>query len=161
VKDVIPGIQFRLMGEGEYLPALRARAEMLGIASRLQYLGFVPFETMIEEILSADATVVAMHRSSYSALVHTNKMYEYIALERPVIASRLESVSRYFPEDTLVYFEPGDEDDLARRLLHVLTNPVEMRRRVGRTSEVYNSFRWEHQRKNYLAVYDELLTGVG
>ena len=118
LKDEIPGIEFRFMGEGAYLRAVLARAEELGVAPRVHYLGYVPFETMIEEILAADFAIVPMRRNRYSVLVHTNKMYEYMALGRPIVASRLDFVASYFTNDTLLYFEPGDAADLADR------NPV-------------------------------------
>ncbi|MGL4968145.1 MAG: glycosyltransferase [Inquilinus sp.] len=157
LKNTIPGIQFRFMGQGEYLGAVLAKAEELGVSSHVQYLGFVPFETMIEEILCADVTIVPMRRNPYSALVQTNKMYEYMALGRPIIASRLDSVLNYFPEDTLLYFEPDDEGDLAERALYVLNHREEVQFRVRRTTELYQMYRWEHEKRKYLGVYDALL----
>ena len=157
LKNVIPGIQFRFMGQGEGLAAVLARAEELGVSSHVHYLGFVPFETMVEEILCADVTIVPVRRNPYSVLVHTNKMYEYMALRRPIIASRLESVVSYFPEDTLFYFEPGDEADLAERALYVFNHPEDVQSRVRRTTEFYQMYRWEHEQKKYLGVYEALL----
>jgi len=157
VKDVIPGVQFRFMGQGEDLPALLTKAEELGVASHIHYLGYLPFETMIEEILCADVTVVPMRRNPYSVLVHTNKMYEYMALGRPIIASRLKSVASYFPEDTLLYFEPDDDTDLAERVLYAFENPDELRRRIHRTAELYETYRWQYEKEKYLSVYEALL----
>lgn len=157
LRNTIPGVQFRFTGQGEHLPAVLAKAEELGVSSHVRYLGFVPFETVIEEILCADATIVAMRRNPYSALVHTNKMYEYMALGRPIIASRLDSVLRYFPEDALLYFEPDSELDLAQRVLYVFNHPQEVQSRVRRTTELYNMYRWEHEKEKYLGVYDALL----
>ncbi|HEU4364151.1 MAG TPA: glycosyltransferase, partial [Candidatus Krumholzibacteria bacterium] len=91
-RERVPGIQFRFMGAGDYLHDVKRIAEMVGMEDRVKHLGFVPFEQMIEEILLADVCVVAVKKNPYSVLVHTNKMYEYIALRRPVIASRLDSV---------------------------------------------------------------------
>ncbi|MGK9230429.1 glycosyltransferase [Inquilinus limosus] len=157
LKNAIPGVQFRFMGQGEHLAAVLARAAELGVSSHVHYLGFVPFETMIEEILCADVTIVPMRRNPYSVLVHTNKMYEYMALGRPIIASRLDSVLSYFPEDTLLYFEPDGEDDLAERALYVFDHAEEIQSRVRRTTELYQMYRWEHEKGKYLGVYDALL----
>ncbi|MGK9170246.1 glycosyltransferase family 4 protein [Inquilinus limosus] len=157
LKNVIPGVQFRFMGQGEHLAAVLAKAQELGVSSRIHYLGFVPFETMIEEILCADVTLVPMRCNPYSVLVHTNKMFEYMALGRPIIASRLDSVFSYFPEDTLLYFEPDDEGDLAERVLHVFNHPQDIQSRIRRTTELYQTYRWEHEKRKYLGVYDALL----
>jgi glycosyltransferase involved in cell wall biosynthesis len=153
----LPGLRFRLMGQGSHLDHVLALARELGVEPQVDYLGFVPFATMIEEILAADAAVVPVKANPYSVLVHTNKMYEYVAMGRPVVASRLDSVAAYFPADTLLYFEPGDDADLARKLRHALTHPDEMAQRVQRASAVYEAYRWQRERGKYLAVYDELL----
>jgi glycosyltransferase involved in cell wall biosynthesis len=157
LKDELPSIHFSLMGEGDYLDEVLACARDLGVDSRVHYLGYVPFETMIEEILAADVAIVPVRRNPYSVLVHTNKMYEYIALGCPTIASRLDSVAAYFPEDTLLYFKPDDDADLAERLRHAHAHPEEMRQRVSRTTEKYAELRWAREKKKYLGVYEALL----
>jgi glycosyltransferase involved in cell wall biosynthesis len=158
LKDDIPGVEFRFMGTGDYLPQVQALAAELKAEDHVNYLGFVPFETMIEEILSADVTVVPIKKNPYSVLVHTNKMYEYVALQRPVVASRLDSVAAYFPEDSLVFFEPGNDEDLADRLRYVFAHPAEMDARIEHASQIYETYRWEREKKKYLAVYHSLLS---
>ena len=112
---------------------------------------------MIEEILSADVAVVPMQRNPYSNLVHTNKMYEYLALERPIVASRLDFVAAYFPEDALLYFEAGDAADLARCLRAIHADPAAAGARVNAASAIYRTYQWVNERRKYLAVYDALL----
>jgi len=145
------------MGKGDYVPALQALAKELKIEALVKYLGFVPFETMIAEILAADVTVVPMRRNPYSVLVHTNKMFEYLALERPVVASRLDSVAAYFPDDAILYFNPDDAVDLARRLREVFADRDATAERVRAATKIYESYRWTHERRKYLDVYDSLL----
>jgi glycosyltransferase involved in cell wall biosynthesis len=155
-----PRLQFRLMGNGDYVDEVLALAERLGVAHNVHYLGFVPLETMLAELLAADLAVVPMRRNAYSDLVHTNKMFEYVAFERPVIASRLDAVLAYFPPDSLLYFEPDDDADLAERVRHALTHADEMAQRVRRTTEIFERYRWTVERQRYLDVYDRLL-GAG
>jgi glycosyltransferase involved in cell wall biosynthesis len=157
LKEDIPGIEFRLMGSGDYLPDVLALAKELGAEPHVSFLGFVSFETMIEEILTADVTVVPIKKNPYSVLVHTNKMYEYAALHKPVVASRLDSVAAYFPEDSLVFFEPGDDKDLAEKLRYVFAHPEEMAQRIKNATEIYETYRWEREKKKYLGVYRALL----
>jgi glycosyltransferase involved in cell wall biosynthesis len=155
----IPGIEFRFMGKGEFLPEVLALARQLKIERHVTYLGFVPFGTMIEEILAADVTVVPMRRNPYSVLVHTNKMFEYLALQRPVVASRLDSVVAYFPDDAISYFEPDDANDLARRLNEVIADPQASAKRVEAATRLYEAYRWSEEKQKYLAVYSSLLEG--
>jgi glycosyltransferase involved in cell wall biosynthesis len=157
IKDAIPGLEFRFTGQGDYVPTVLTRATELGVTSQVKYLGYVPFETMLEEILCADLTIVPLRRNPWSVLVHTNKMYEYMALGRPVIASRLESVARYFPADTLLYFEPDDDVDLAKQVLYAFNHPEEMQGRVDRANQLYRSYSWTYEKQKYLGMYETLL----
>ncbi len=157
LKNAVPSVEFRFMGKGEYVDTVLALARELGVEDRVRYLGFVPFEQMIEEIVAADVCVVAMKKNPYSDLVHTNKMFEYIALQRPVVASRLESTTSYFPDDCFVYFEPDDDADLADKLHYAATHTDDVATRVEAASRRYEMYRWEHERRKYLGVYEDLL----
>jgi glycosyltransferase involved in cell wall biosynthesis len=116
------------------------------------------FETLIEEILSADVTVVPVKRNPHSVLVHPAEMYEYIALQKPVVISRLDSVAAYFSEDSLVFFEPDNADDLAEKLRFVFAHPEEMNTRIERAAEIYETYRWDREKKKYLGVFRSLLS---
>jgi glycosyltransferase involved in cell wall biosynthesis len=157
LKEDIPGIEFRFMGTGEYLSDILALAKNLAIEEHVTYLGFVPFEVMIKEILAADLTLVPFKRNPYSVLVHTNKMYEYIALQKPVVVSKLDSVAAYFSEDSLAFFEPDSDEDLAKKIKYAFTHPKEISCRVENSTRIYETYRWDNERKKYLDVYRALL----
>ncbi len=157
VVEDIPGIQFRFMGKGSYLDEVLALARRLKVHDRVHYLGWVSFEEMIEEILSADVTVVSQKSNPYSNLVHTNKMYEYVALGRPVIASRLHSTASYFGDDAVFFYDPDSDEHLADRLRHVFAHPEETESRVRAATEVYETYRWSREKQKYIGVYRKLL----
>lgn len=152
----VPGATLRFTGAGDYLPDVLRIAETLRISSHVHYVGFVSFEQMIEEILLADVCVVAVKQNAYSVLVHTNKMYEYVALQRPVLASRLDSVAAYFPDDALLYFKPGSDEELAAALASAVRDPDAAARRVTRAAEIYEALRWEKEKLRYLSAYEGL-----
>jgi glycosyltransferase involved in cell wall biosynthesis len=157
LKTELPNLQFRFMGQGGSLHDVLKLACNLGIADQVRYLGFVPFETMVEEIIAADITVVPMKKNPYSILVHTNKMFEYLALQRPIVASRLDSVASYFPDSAIAYFKPDDSSALAQTILQCVGDPEASRARVRAATEVYERYRWSNERSKYLDVYRELL----
>jgi glycosyltransferase involved in cell wall biosynthesis len=152
-RDNVPGIEFRFMGGGDHLSHVLALAKELGIGDRVHYLGFVPFEQMVEEILLADVCVVAVEKNPYSVLVHTNKMFEYMALERPVIMSRLDAVAAYMHDDAALYFDAGNHDELALRLIDVANDPAAAQARVRHASDLYREHRWENEKREYLDRY--------
>jgi glycosyltransferase involved in cell wall biosynthesis len=157
LKNEIPGIRFRFMGRGSYVESVLALARELRVDEHVEYLGFVSIEEMIGEILAADVTVVSQKSNPYSNLVHTNKMYEYVALERPVVASRLRSTAAYFGDEAILFYESTDDADLADRLREVYAHPEEVAARVEAATHVYETYRWSREKRKYLGVYAELL----
>ena len=154
----IPGLRLRLTGDGGYLDEFLARVKAMGLEDQVHYLGFVPLDQLVDELGRADAGIVAQLASSYSNLIHTGKMYDYLAFGKPVIASRLQSVHAYFGEDSLGFFTPGDADDLARVILELYQCPDKRRALVENSQKLYDQYRWERQKEIYLSVYRALLS---
>jgi glycosyltransferase involved in cell wall biosynthesis len=157
VKPQIPGLRLRILGKGSYQDEFLALVKKMELEDCVQYLGFVPLAQMIQELREADVGIVAQKSSPYSNLVHTNKMYEFIALGKPVLASRLKSVEAYFGEDALYYFEPGDAQSLAKGILDLYQHPGKRQVLVQNAQALYEQYRWEKQKEIYLSVYHTLL----
>ena len=157
VKSQIPGVRLRVLGNGSYAEGFASEIAQRGLKEHIQYLGFVPIPVMLQELHAADAGIVAQESSPYSNLVHTNKMYEYIALGKPVLATRLKSVSAYFGDDAIGYFEPGNPESLAAAISDLVQHPEKRRLRAENARGLYDRYRWEKQREIYLSVYRQLL----
>jgi glycosyltransferase involved in cell wall biosynthesis len=153
----IPGARLRVMGQGGDAMGVIALAKKLGVSERVEVIGEVPFENAAEEILAADVAVVPTQKSPYATLVPPHEVFELVALKCPVVASRLPATTSYFGDDTFIYFEPGQEDDLAGKLAYAFARPEETAARVAAATKVLDTFRWERERKKYLGVYHLLL----
>jgi glycosyltransferase involved in cell wall biosynthesis len=141
----VPGLRFRITGEGSEVERIRALAEELGVAERVQLLGWVTLPELVGEIEQADVGIVAQLSSPYSNLVHTNKMYEYILFGKPVIATRLASVAAYFDDHSLAFVEPGDVEDMARVIVDLAHDPARRERMCESARRLYREYGWERQ----------------
>jgi glycosyltransferase involved in cell wall biosynthesis len=157
VQSEIPNVRLRILGKGSYVDEFLAQRGRLGLEEYVQFLGFVSRAEMIRELRAADVGIVAQKSSPYSNLVHTNKMYEFIAFGKPVLASRLKSVAAYFDENSLYYFEPGSAESLAQGILDLYRDPSRRKALVENAQELYDPYKWENQKDIYLSVYRALL----
>ncbi len=160
VRSDIPNLRVRILGKGTYVETLLAKREQLGLEDCVEYLGYVPLETMLRELRAADVGVVAQKSSPYSNLVHTGKMYEYIALGKPVLASRLRSVAAYFDDNALAFFESNDPHSLAAGLLDLYQHTERRKLLVRNAAALYERYRWEQQKDVYLSVYRKFVHPV-
>ena len=148
--DEIPELQLEVYGRGSQLPELRELAAELDVRDRVHFTGtWVPIEELVDALADADAGVVAMRRDAFRDLVHCNKMYDLIAMRRPVITSRTRSVEAYFSDQALQYFDGDDPADLARAIREVYADPDLGRRLVVQAQEEVEPYRWPRQRDNY------------
>jgi glycosyltransferase involved in cell wall biosynthesis len=148
--DEIPELKLQIYGKGSQLPELRELANQLGVRDRVEFNGrWVPLEELVEAIAAADAGVVAMKRDAFRDLVHCNKMYDLVAMRRPVITSRTRSVEDYFSDDAFLYFTADDADDLARAIRRLHAEPELGERLIERAEQEVEPYRWVRQRTQY------------
>jgi glycosyltransferase involved in cell wall biosynthesis len=157
VKDQIPNLRLRILGTGSYKDQFQAQIKEMNLEEYVQYLGWVPLQQMAEELHNADVGIVAQKSSLYSNLVHTGKMYDFLAFGKPVLASRLKAVQAYFGEEALRFFEPGDADSLAEGILDLYQHPEKRKMLIENSQRLYEQYKWENQKQVYLSVYRALV----
>lgn len=159
VKDKIHNIQLNILGYGDYEPVFKKLTSQLKLNEYIHFLGFIPFLDMIKMIAKSDIGIVPIEKNSYSDLVHTNKMFEFIAMKRPVIISRTKAVEDFFGSDDscLKYFESGDEKDLAKCIIELYNSPEKRQKMVNNALEKFESVHWEITKKDYCQIFEQLL----
>lgn len=158
VRADLPNVRLRLHGEGSALPHLKALAAELGVADRVDFSEhFVPLTEVAAAVAQADAGLVAMRRDMFRDLTQCKKMYDFIAMNKPVLVSRTRSVSAYFDDGSFGWFESGDDADLARAIREMAADPDLRRRMAARAAEMAAPYQWETQRRIYLGAVTALL----
>jgi glycosyltransferase involved in cell wall biosynthesis len=153
----IPGLRFSIYGDGPRRRALQTLAGELGLDGVVWFSdGFLPMTEVLPGIAAADVGVVAIRRDACFDLTHSNKMYDYIAMRRPVVLSRTRAVQAYFGDECFQLFESGNEQDLARAIYELYTDRSLGERLVRRAALVGEPYRWVHQRKHYVEIVERL-----
>jgi glycosyltransferase involved in cell wall biosynthesis len=169
--DVVLEAMVRLAGQRPGLPVcldlygrdfaevpLRDRAAALGLADRVAFHARIPIEAVPAAIARADIGLAPTRRSEFTDFSLSTKAYEYAAMGRSVVASRLPMVERVFGDDVVTY-EPGDAGDLAAALLRLVDEPEIRQGRVARALARVQALAWEHEAPKYLALVERLTLG--
>ena len=158
LRDEIPELRLEVYGDGSFLEEIESMVCGRRLGDHVWFAGeYVPIEQLLAAIARADAGVVAMKKDEFRDLTHCNKMYDLIAMRRPVVISRTRSVQNYFGEGCFEYFDAGDVADLARAIRELHASPELGERLVARASEVNEPYRWPHQREIYRWSVESLL----
>jgi len=65
----------------------------------------------------------------------------------------------YFDNSSIMFFEPGNEKDLARCILEIYLNPSKGRAMAYCASKQFEKYKWEVVKYDYLGIYESLLSG--
>lgn len=152
-------VRATLYGRGDAAEPLAALATELSIADRVELPGRIPIEQVPAAVAAADIGLAPTRRDPFTDLSLSTKILEYAALERPVVASRLPTVARYFGTDSVATYEPGDPADLAATVARLADEPAEREARVAATIARVAALGWDRQAERLLTVV-ERLTGA-
>jgi glycosyltransferase involved in cell wall biosynthesis len=158
VRGAVPNVELHIFGLSTwFLEKIMAEVKEKGLQEIVRYMGRVPLETIVTEIENCDLGVVPNHRNIFSEINTPVRIFEYIALGKPVIVPATRGIQDYFSQDSLLYFDAGDPDDLARQIEYAYSHPREVQETVRRAQEVYLEHTWDHEREVLLSRMSELL----
>ena len=158
LRDELPGLRLEVYGDGSDLPRLRQVAADRQVADQVHFSGgFVPIEELVQAIARADAGVVAMRRDAFRDVTIPGKMFDFIAMGKPVVSSRTRAVEQTFDASCVELFESGDAADLAGAIRRLAREPERRARMARRAAEVAEAYQWPRQREIYAGVVGRLL----
>jgi glycosyltransferase involved in cell wall biosynthesis len=149
-------LAFDVYGRGDSEPALRALAEKLGLAERVTFHGRIPLEDVPAAIAAADIGVAPTRRDPFTDVSISTKIFEYVAMGRPAIASRLPLVEQTFPPGTVETYPPGEPDGLADAILRLVDDPAGREAAIRRSVKRVKALAWEREAERYVALVDRL-----
>lgn len=149
-----------VLGDGDYLPDLKARAAALGLENVL-FAGSVPYGEMPNYYASASAGLLPLRDNHYDACKGPIKLYEYMAMELAVIATDIGEPRQMVTRadcGILVPFRAPQQ--AARRIAELLNAPQELRRR-GANGRRYleQEHRFGHQAEKLRELMERAVAG--
>jgi len=153
------GVAVDLFGRGDSDASLRALADELGIAERVVFHGRIPIDDVPAAIAAADIGLAPTRLDRFTALTVSGKVYEYAAMRKPVVASRLPTVERDFPGDAARTYPSGDVDAMAAAIIDLVDDPEGRERSVAAAAKVVDGLAWDRVKADYLALVDSLAGG--
>jgi glycosyltransferase involved in cell wall biosynthesis len=157
VREDIPCIELRLYGAGDFEPEVRRRVAELGLEPVVRFFGQQPLESMPAALSAADVGAVPMRQDVFTDCGLPTKLLEYVTLGIPSISSRTLTTSDYFDDSMVYYFEPGDVDGLARRLVEVYCDPSAAQAKAVRAQVFTEQNNWRTESARYLGLIDRLV----
>ncbi|MBF8289632.1 MAG: Group 1 glycosyl transferase [Chloroflexi bacterium] len=149
-------VRVDLFGRGDSEPALRSQVARLGLEERVAFHGRIPIETVPAAIAAADVGVAPTRQDRFTDMSLSTKAFEYAAMGKPVVCSRLPMVERTFPAGSVFVYPPGDSAALARTLLTIVGDAEARGASVLRMLTTTQGLAWELVAPRYLDMVERL-----
>jgi glycosyltransferase involved in cell wall biosynthesis len=157
VKRRIPGARLMVCGErNAFFEKVMKSVQERGLEEGVHYLGVKDLGQIVEAINSCDLGVVPNHRNSFTEINTPTRIFEYLSLGKPVIAPRTLGIEDYFGKSDLLFFTPGDSEDLARQIEFAYFNRNQLAGIVERGQQIYLANSWSRQKANLIHSISEL-----
>jgi len=110
------------VGNGDILPDLKAQAESLGIADKVEFAGLVTRDKVLNYVEQFDIAL----QPDVTAYASPLKMFEYMAVGSVIIAPDCPNIREILSDETALFFEKGNQASFINQLVYAIENINEL-----------------------------------
>lgn len=145
------------VGDGDVRPAMERLAGELGLDSMVEFTGMLVGEDVPRILSTSDVCLAPDPKTAFNDVSTMNKILEYMAMSRPVVAYDLVE-ARASADGAALYAEPNNEQSFAMSVAELLSDP---KRRASMGAEgrsrIERALSWKHSESALLAAYERAL----
>jgi glycosyltransferase involved in cell wall biosynthesis len=119
------GVKLLIVGDGDVFEELQRMRTDLGLEDCVTLTGKQPYERMPEFIAASDICLLPAYNNKVMRDIVPIKMYEYMTMGKPVIATRLPGIMKEFGSDNGVLWIERPEDALGKALQVIKAGTIE------------------------------------
>ena len=149
-----PDLKYLVIGGGSEASYLRRLACDLNLEGRVEFLGALPHNEVMEYMAAADVFSLPSWREGFGVVY-----LEAMAHGKPVIACEGEGIADVVDHGkTGLLVKPKDVESLAQAMDFLLSDP-EQAQEIGERAQklVVENYTWEVNARTYMGIYRELL----
>jgi len=158
LENKIPELEVVVYGDGEFVPKFLETVKNLNLENIVKHFGKVSLDEIAETIPEINLGVIPNRIGPFTQINLPVRTFEYLCMKKPVIVPRTQGINDYFPEDSIFYFNAGDEINLANVIYSCYSNPEKTLEVTKKGFEIYFKYRWENQGNELIKIYSELIT---
>ncbi len=144
VKKKVGNARLILVGKSSEDIVLKTRAAELGISTEISFEGWQDVSLFPSYISVATVCVSPIHRNLHHDTTFANKLFQYMAMGKPLVVSDCPPQVRVVAEAACgLIHQGGNAGDLAEQLIQISNNPEEARK-MGESGKkaVLDKYNW-------------------
>ena len=151
-----PLLKFWIIGEGSYKHELMKLIKDLGLNHQIEFFGFLPFQQMMDKLMSADFALIPHLKTQHTDSTIPNKLFQYMYAGKPVIASDCIPIRRILEETNSGIVYPSEDTDFLADIFLKLTELDVHDMAMNGKKAVIEKYNWENDSNNLVKMYTEI-----
>ena len=136
-----PEIKLLVVGSEGRLEENKELARKYGVADRVIFTGMIPYSDVPKYISAMDVCLIPFNLSKVSHNALPLKLFEYMACEKPVISTEIDSLKSKFPKEIL--YAKNNEDYI--NTIKMVYDDEFLRKKLGKYGrKIAEKHNWEH-----------------
>ena len=157
LRGSIPGLEFHIYGSRTaYMDQMSHLIGKLGLEEIVHYHGRKSQFEIAQALASADLGIIPNRRSPFTELNMPTRIFENLAMRKPVIVPNTKGIRDYFDENQIIFFEPADAGSLAKAIKWVYEHRKDAQRIVENGAKVLQAHAWDKERTHFTLSLHEL-----
>jgi glycosyltransferase involved in cell wall biosynthesis len=158
IKNQLTPFRFDFYGRGSQEQALKDLTLSLGLENNVFFHGIVPLDVIAGEMAKADLGIIPKRADDFGNEAFSTKIFEFMALDVPVLVSSTKIDRYYFNDSIAMFFESGNVRELADKILYLARNKDVRNRLVSKAHEFIKQYNWDYKKHEYFALIQALLS---
>jgi glycosyltransferase involved in cell wall biosynthesis len=157
LRNQLPRAQLHIYGRATpFLERVMQLAREHDLQKNVLHFGQKPLEQIVSAIDACDVGLIPNRHNAFTHINTPTRIFEYLARGKPVIAPRTAGIQDYFNEASLLFFEPGNAEELARQIEFVSSHPREALTITERGQQVYLAHTWKQEGQTLVRLVGKL-----
>jgi glycosyltransferase involved in cell wall biosynthesis len=127
VKDY-PNLKFLIIGHGEQEACLKKIIKENHLESRIIMTGFIEYQNLCKYLNLSDICINPFEINKVTDIIFPGKIYQYLACEKPVIATKLSGVTDIFPDEAgargIYYYDHKKPSEFFRLVRNIKSKAI-------------------------------------
>jgi glycosyltransferase involved in cell wall biosynthesis len=152
-------VKLRIYGKNtknRYNDHLQSLMKELDVADDVEFLEPVHREELYRIYSRSDIGIVPKRDGVFSGEAFSTKIYDFMASGLPVVASRTKIDEYYFDDSMISFFEPGNYEEMAKRVVDVYADQKKAGEMVDKCKRYIDDNTWMKKKSMYTTVVDRL-----
>jgi len=155
VKEIIPNIYLMIFGSDDEENNLKKLVKNLKLKNCVYFGGKVTSQKVMEYNNISDIGIIPWYSNPITEVGTPNKLFECIALEKPIIASETKALKDLMG-NSILFFKPGDYKEMSNQISFAYNNKNKTKAMTKKAKMIYNKINWDVMEKRLFTLYENI-----